>query len=66
MQYEWFLHNVAYSLGIKRESSESVDLGTSIFADQHNDTMGNGMKISYILLFGNIFWIWDLIANGGY
>ena len=66
MQYEWFLHNVAYSLGIERESSKDVDLGASIFADSHNNTMGYGMKISYIVLFNPIYWIWDLIASGGH
>ena len=66
MQYEWFLHNVAYSLRIERGSSKDVDLDASIFADPHNNTMGYGMKISYMLLFNPIYWIWDLIASGGH
>lgn len=66
MQYEWCLYNVAYFLGIDRARSKSVDLGVSIFADGHGGTMGNGMKISYMLFYSPIYWIWDLIVNGGY
>ena len=66
MQYEWVLHNLAYFLGINRSSSASVDLGQSIFADEHGGFMGNAMKLSYIRLFPPFYWIWDLIANGGY
>ena len=66
MQYEWFLHNTAYYLGIEKEHAADVSLGRSIFSDNHRGLFGNLMKISYILQFGPLFWIWDLIANGGY
>ena len=66
VQYEWMLHNIAYDVGINRKSSRSVDVGYSIFSDSHGGIMGNGMKISYILLHAPAFWVWDLFANGGF
>ena len=53
-------------IGIERGKTKDVDLGASIFSDNHGELMGNGMKISYIIFGNPIYWIWDLIANGGY
>ncbi len=66
VQYEWMLHNAAYYVGIERDHTQSVDVGASIFSDTHGGLMGNGMKISYLVLHDPIFWIWDLVVNGGY
>ena len=65
VQYEWQLHNVAYYLGIgNKTSAESVDIGKTIFADSHDDIMGYGMKLSYVL-YNPVCFICDLITNGG-
>ena len=72
LQYEWFLHNVAYyvSFGTLKQA-ESVNVGDSIFSDDHHNSvaqsvMSNGMKISYIVLGNPFEVIWDLAVNGGY
>lgn len=65
VEYEWLLHNVAYWLGVSRSQASPVDVGISIFSDNHSG-LGDIMKISYIILQHPAFTIWDLIANKGY
>ena len=70
MQYEWFVHNVAYVggriVGSQSiiDSATDVDLGKTIFFDDH-DYKSHIMKGSYILLYLPHA-INDLIAGGGY
>lgn len=76
LEYEWRLHNTAYTIGTLFDihsitnSSKSVDVGKGIFSDKHIDGItgvaSHFMKISWIILGNPIFWIFDLIANGGY
>lgn len=79
VQFELELHNYAAWLGIGGDSAKHLDVGKSIFADGKThplrDEYGNitetggmslAMRALYILLFGPIVWIWDLIVNGGF
>ena len=79
VQFEWELHNVAAHLGIGGNSAKHLDVGISIFADgkthplrdeygkiTDEGVMSLAMRALYILLFGPIVWIWDLIVNGGF
>lgn len=79
VQFEWELHNYAAWLGIKGESTRDLDVGKSIFADGNShlirDEEGNltlegvmsvAMRLMYIFSGNPIFWIWDLIVNGGF
>jgi len=79
VQFEWELHNYAAWLGIKGESTRNLDVGKSIFADGNShlirDEEGNltlegvmsvAMRLMYIFSGNPIFWIWDLIVNGGF
>ena len=69
---EWMLHNIAYAeasiLGLDsfRASAESVDIGKTVFADNHTDPqIEHGLKIPYII-FLFPFAVVDLFINGGY
>ena len=79
VQFEWELHNYAAWVGIGGDSAKHLDVGKSIFADGKThplrDEHGNitttglmslGMRIVYICLGNPIYWIWDLIVNGGF
>ncbi len=79
VQFEWELHNYAAWLGIGGDSAKHLDVGKSIFADgkthplrdEHGNitttgVMSLGMRIVYICLGNPIYWIWDLIVNGGF
>ena len=79
VQFEWELHNYAAWLGIGGDSAKDLDIGKSIFTDgKHHPlldqdgkvskvgVMSLGMRILYILSVNPIYWIWDLIANGGF
>lgn len=77
VQFEWELHNYAYiySKITKNEDyinrSKTLDLDKTIFADNHSDidyvgTLSHIMKTSYMLVVNPIYWIYDLIVNGGY
>ncbi len=67
VQYEWFLHNAAYYVGIERAHTQSVDVGASIFSDSHKgNDMVRAMKVTYFLFVNPIFWPWDLVVNGGF
>ena len=79
VQFEWELHNYAAWLGIGGDSAKHLDVGKSIFADgkthplrdEHGNitttgVMSLGMRIVYICFGNPIYWIWDLIVNGGF
>ncbi|MGM9970600.1 MAG: hypothetical protein ACI35S_09425, partial [Anaeroplasma sp.] len=79
VQFEWELHNCAAWLGFGGDSAKHLDVGKSIFTDgknrQSKDNNGNinityylsiGMRVGYIILGNPIYWIWDLIMNGGF
>ena len=79
VQFEWELHNYAAWLGIGGDSAKHLDVGKSIFADgkthplrdEHGNitetgVMSLGMRTGYILSGNPIYWIWDLIVNGGF
>ena len=79
VQFEWELHNYAAWLGIGGDSAKHLDVGKSIFADgkthplrdEHGNitatgVMSLGMRIVYIWFGNPIYWIWDLIVNGGF
>lgn len=79
VQFEWELHNYAAWLGIGGDSAKHLDVGKSIFSDGKThpliDKDGNissigvmslGMRILYILSGNPVYWIWDLIVNGGF
>ena len=71
LEYEWYLHNIMFYLTFgKSQSARSVSVGRSIFSDNHSGGIygiaSNVMKVSYMMLHNPFFWIWDLIANGGY
>ena len=40
VQFEWMCYNVLYHLGIKKEQTGSVDIGETIFADNHGILTG--------------------------
>ena len=76
--FEWELHNLAALLGFG-ERAEHLDIGKSIFSDgeahpfrdKNGDVsligvMSLGMRIAYALFSSPIWWIWDLIVNGGF
>lgn len=71
LMYEWMLHNIAFwgssLLGFDdyADMAASVDVGETLFSDDHNNWMEHGMKLSYILLDPASSLI-DLIINGGY
>ena len=79
VQFEWELHNYAAWLGIGGDSAKHLDVGKSIFVDGKShpliDKDGNisstgvmslGMRILYIMSSNPIYWIRDLIVNGGF
>ena len=79
VQFEWELHNYAAWLGIGGDNAKHLDVGKSIFADGKShpliDKDGNisstgvmslGMRILYIMSSNPVYWIWDLIVNGGF
>ena len=79
VQFEWELHNYAAWLGIGGDPAKHLDVGKSIFADgkthplrdEHGNitatgAMSLGMRIVYIWFGNPIYWIWDLIVNGGF
>ena len=79
VQFEWALHNYAAWLGIGGDNAKHLDVGKSIFADGKShpliDKDGNisstgvmslGMRILYIISSNPVYWIWDLIVNGGF
>ncbi len=77
--YEWQLHNFAAWLGIGGDSAKDLDVGKSIFTDGQSHPLidDNGeitlegvmslfMRGTYIMLNNPIYWVWDLIVNGGF
>ncbi len=79
VEFEWELHNYAAWVGNGGDSAKHLDVGSSIFADSKNhpfkDENGNispvgvmslGMRIGYIIFGNPLYWIWDLIVNGGF
>ena len=79
VQFEWELHNYAAWLGIGGDLAKHLDVGKSIFADgkthplrdEHGNitaigVMSLGMRIVNIWFGNPIYWIWDLIVNGGF
>ena len=75
--YEWQLHNIAYWLGFARGSSQSVDLGGTIFDDLSSHPLhgvngdvsitgivSRAMAITYVAFFDPISGIIDLIVGG--
>ena len=79
VQFEWELHNYAAWLGIGGDSAKHLDVGKSIFADgkthplrdEHGNITATGvmssvMRIVYIRFGNPMFWIPDLIVNGGF
>ena len=79
VQFEWELHNYAAWLGIGGDLAKHLDVGKSIFSDgkthplrdEHGNitatgVMSLGMRIVYIWFGNPIYWIWDLIVNGGF
>ena len=78
VQFEWALHNYAAWLGIGGDSAKHLDVGKTIFADgethplrdKHGKITSTGlmslvMRVAYII-FHPVFWILDLIENGGF
>ena len=78
VQFEWELHNYAAWLGFGGEPAKHLDVGKTIFADGEahplrdkdgditkEGVMSLGMRIGYILSGNPIYWIPDLIINGG-
>ncbi len=79
VQFEWELHNYAAWVGIGGDLAKHLDVGKSIFTDGKahplKDEKGNityegimslGMRIGNIILGNPLYWIWDLIVNGGF
>ena len=79
MQIEWELHNYAAWFGIGGDSAKHLDSGKSIFSDSKYHPLKNergevtatglmsiAMKVVYIMSSNPIYWIWDLIVNGGF
>jgi len=79
VQFEWELHNYAAWLGIGGDSAKHLYVGKYIFADcktqplrdEHGNitatrVMSLGMRIVYIWFGNPIYWIWNLIMNGGF
>ena len=79
VQFEWELHNYAAWLGFGGEPAKHLDVGKTIFADGEahplrdkdgditkEGVMSLGMRIGYILSGNPIYWIPDLIINGGF
>ena len=77
--YEWELHNYAAWLGFGGDSAKHLDVGKSIFSDGESHPLIDNegdisligvmsliMRILYILYPRPIYWIWDLIVNGGF
>lgn len=77
LQFEWYLHNLAALFG--EENAKDLDVGKSIFADGKSHPLKNDegkitkegvmslvMRIGYILFVNPVYWIWDLIVNGGF
>lgn len=71
MVFEWVIHNLGYVaftiLGNERRAiqAKDVDLGRTLFADDHGGLIEHSMKILYLLLCHKTA-IRDLITNGGY
>ena len=71
MSHEWMLHNIAYAgasiLGLEKykKPAQSVDLGKTLFGDDHNNFIEHSMKISYFLL-NPLNALIDIVINGGY
>ena len=71
MTFEWSLHNVAYVgsslIGDQAtaDSAKDVNLGKTIFSDNHGGFIEYGMKHAYMFLypFGAMY---DYYINGGY
>ena len=78
LAFEWGIHNLAAWFGIAEERTKHLDVGKTIFSDGEEhplfDKQGkiNGpgvmsfiMRVGYIMSSSPIFWIYDLIVNGG-
>ena len=75
---EWELHNYAAWLGFGGDSARDLDIGSTIFSDGKSHplivdgemtwegVMSIGMRVWYILSGNPIYWIYDLIVNGGF
>lgn len=75
---EWELHNYAAWLGFGGDSARDLDIGSTIFSDGESHPlidkgeistagiMSIGMRVWYILTGNPIYWIYDLIVNGGF
>ena len=79
VEFEWALHNYAAWLDFGGEGVKDVDIGKTIFADGQNHplidqngeissegVMSVAMRGLYIVLGNPVFWIYDLIVNGGF
>ena len=69
--HEWMLHNIAYAgasiLGLDtyRDAARSVDVGKTLFDDDHGNIIEHSMKISYIVI-NPMNAVIDFLINGGY
>jgi RHS repeat-associated protein len=66
LEFEWMVHNTAYFLSFGTfERAGDLDAEASIFSDDHG-FYSIAMKMAYMSLYGPIFVISDIIANGGF